>query len=99
MRVLALEIGLEPTTIRLTADCATYCATREYLLLFTYILYIKFMKKSNLEQVVGFEPAYLPWQGSVITSYTIPAYGAPTGIRTQKILSLSPEITLLNYMR
>ena len=26
-----------------------------------------------LEQVAGFGPAYLPWQGSVITNYTIPA--------------------------
>ena len=28
---LALAVGLEPTTIRLTADCATYCAMREYI--------------------------------------------------------------------
>ena len=28
----------------------------------------------KLEQVAGFGPAYLPWQGSVITNYTIPAF-------------------------
>ena len=59
-----------------------------------------------MEQVAGLEPALNAWQALVLTTNTIPAYGAGGGSRTHNLRITSalryhcatPAIILFSYM-
>ena len=57
----------------------------------------KWHQQYRVEQVEGLEPSPKPWQGLVLATDTIPAYGASSLTRTDDLLITSELLYQLSY--
>ena len=74
---MALEVGLEPTTDRLTADSST----------------TELLRNNMMERVMGIEPTTSAWKAEVLPlNYTrvVNDYGAVEGNRTLECRNHNP---------